>query len=131
MRKILRDLAPLYIILFGIFPILLMMLASFITSLYGVTLNEGNAPDIPLGNMLYQFGIFALFSLMTIPIAIVAFIVYLSGRKFGDGKQTTSWIVVINAGIVILLFYSLFSYITLVLIIMLFFFIILHKYVFN
>lgn len=65
------------IILLGIFPILIAMLAGLITQLFGQTLNEGNPPDIPIiGGILYSMGVMGWFAMLTIPCALIALVIY-------------------------------------------------------
>jgi hypothetical protein len=65
------------IILFGISPFLISLFAGFVTSLFGETLNEGSAPDIPLiGDLLYSMGVSGWLFIITIPLSFVALFAY-------------------------------------------------------
>jgi hypothetical protein len=77
-RQILVCFMPFLVItILGLLPLLIMMLGGLLASLFGVRLNEAQAPDIPvIGGLLYGMYVIGWLALGTIPLAAVAMMVY-------------------------------------------------------
>ena len=85
-EKVLKNAAIIYavILIVATAPILAALGAGWVTSLFGVELNEGGAPDIQfhgvhlawLGDVLYTLGNLVWLAIVTIPLGVVALIGY-------------------------------------------------------
>ena len=65
------------IIFLAFLPIIIAMMAGYITELFGEKLNEANSPNILIfGDFFYLMGMTGWLSLITIPFGILALIVY-------------------------------------------------------